>query len=309
MGWWKDLVSRWFVRWNESVCKSLLKTAEIRARLLQKKLGANWVKHRREISRLLQAGDAQQPFARTLAEKAINDHRLSVVLEIIATQCHLLQSRVSQLDKEDECPDELLGAVGTVLYCAPMVDLPELKDVRQQFERKYGVKGVRFIAAGLTNLEKGRYAELVDLLRTDPPEEHEVGNLLERVKIEVGLPTASTQTSSTLRTASTQTSSTRSTGSKRPHEESQEPEPAQKKPRSNENCGSAEQPAEKETSAPPALPDGSNSASPTASAGCQSPHAAPKDGLTEADGASSPSQCEMSADDILLARLAALRQR
>jgi hypothetical protein len=98
--------------------------------------------------------------------------------EIIALLCELVHERIRHMVNEEECPSDLLGAVATLLYAAPRVDISEMEVVKKQLVKKYGKK----FAEDIVIPERGHVnPRVVEKLAVRPPHAEAVVEYLRKI--------------------------------------------------------------------------------------------------------------------------------
>ncbi len=116
--------------------------------------------------------------ARIRVEHLIREDFTMEALEIVQLLCELIHERVRHMVSEPECPPDLIGAVATLLYAAPRVDISELLEVKNQLTKKYGKKFVEEVTA----LDSGHVnPRVVDKLAVHPPDASAVVSYMKRV--------------------------------------------------------------------------------------------------------------------------------
>ncbi|KAJ7297238.1 hypothetical protein O6H91_Y071100 [Diphasiastrum complanatum] len=126
-----------------SKCKTLVKLAMARIKLLRNKRDIQVKQMRREIANLLQTG--QEPSARIRVEHIIREQNIMAAYEIIELFCELIVVRLPIIESQRQCPLDLKEAIASLIFAAPRcADLPELLEVRGLFGAKYGKE---FVAA------------------------------------------------------------------------------------------------------------------------------------------------------------------
>ncbi|KAF9680458.1 hypothetical protein SADUNF_Sadunf06G0123200 [Salix dunnii] len=118
-------------------CKTALKLAASRIKLLRNKREAQ-VKHlKRELAQLLEAGQDQT--ARIRVEHVVREEKTMAAYELIEIYCELIVARLPVIESQKNCPIDLKEAVSSVIFASPRcADVPELIDVRKHFTAKYG---------------------------------------------------------------------------------------------------------------------------------------------------------------------------
>ncbi|KAL9362426.1 hypothetical protein Peur_045211 [Populus x canadensis] len=118
-------------------CKTSLKLASSRIKLLKNKREAQ-VKHlKRELAQLLDAG--QERTARIRVEHVVREEKTMAAYELIEIYCELIVARLPIIESQKNCPIDLKEAVSSVIFASPRcADVPELMDVRKHLTAKYG---------------------------------------------------------------------------------------------------------------------------------------------------------------------------
>ncbi|KAJ7533967.1 hypothetical protein O6H91_13G073400 [Diphasiastrum complanatum] len=118
-------------------CKTVLRLAIARIKLLRNKRDIQLKQMRRDIAQLLQTG--QEPSARIRAEHVIREQNIGDAYDIIELFCEVVVVRLPILEAQKVCPLDLKEAVSSLIYVAPRAaDLPELLQLRSLFASKYG---------------------------------------------------------------------------------------------------------------------------------------------------------------------------
>ncbi|XP_057768319.1 uncharacterized protein LOC130988476 isoform X1 [Salvia miltiorrhiza] len=130
----KELLSRSF---NPSKCKTSLRLAASRLKLLRNKKEAQVKQMRREISLLLESGQDQT--ARIRVEHVIREEKMLAAFDLIGIYCELIVARLPIIESQKICPIDVKEAIASVVYASPRCgDVPELVEVKKQFTEKYG---------------------------------------------------------------------------------------------------------------------------------------------------------------------------
>ncbi|KAJ6993683.1 hypothetical protein NC653_016732 [Populus alba x Populus x berolinensis] len=118
-------------------CKTSLKLASSRIKLLKNKREAQ-VKHlKRELAQLLDAG--QDRTARIRVEHVVREEKTMAAYELIEIYCELIVARLPIIESQKNCPIDLKEAVSSVIFASPRcADVPELMDIRKHLTAKYG---------------------------------------------------------------------------------------------------------------------------------------------------------------------------
>ncbi|XP_043713022.1 uncharacterized protein LOC122661629 [Telopea speciosissima] len=122
---------------NSSKCKTMAKLATARIKLLRNKREVVVKQMRRDVALLLQSG--QDATARIRVEHVIREQNVMEANEIIELFCELVVVRLSVIAKQRECPADLKEGITSLIFAAPRCsDIPELLQIRNIFEKKYG---------------------------------------------------------------------------------------------------------------------------------------------------------------------------
>ncbi|KAL3829962.1 hypothetical protein ACJIZ3_018764 [Penstemon smallii] len=130
----KDMLSRSF---NPAKCKTSLRLAASRMKLLRNKKDVQVKQMKREIAQLLESG--QDRTARIRVEHVIREEKMMAAYDLIEIYCELIIARLSIIETQKNCPIDLKEAIASVVFASPRCgDVPELLDVRKNFTAKYG---------------------------------------------------------------------------------------------------------------------------------------------------------------------------
>ncbi|KAI3938406.1 hypothetical protein MKW98_015305 [Papaver atlanticum] len=122
---------------KSSKCKTMAKLATARIKLLRNKREVVVKQMRRDIALLLQSG--QDTTARIRVEHVIREQNIMAATEIIDLFCELIVARLSIISKQKTCPEDLKEGICSLIFSAPRCsDIPELAQLRDIFEKKYG---------------------------------------------------------------------------------------------------------------------------------------------------------------------------
>lgn len=108
-----------------------------RIKLVNNKIENECKRLKREIAALLNKPKKEEEKAKIKCEHLIRgDHTVAAhcILELL---CEALVARVKQISSTKHCPESLLQAVSTLIYCSTRVDIPELKKIKSMFAAKY----------------------------------------------------------------------------------------------------------------------------------------------------------------------------
>ncbi|KAI5002541.1 hypothetical protein ZWY2020_027191 [Hordeum vulgare] len=147
-------------------CKTLLKLSIPRIKLLRNRRELQLRQMRRDIAKLLEAG--QDATARIRVEHIIREENMLAAQEILELFCELVAVRLPLIEAQKECPIDLKEAISSICFAAPRCsDLPELIQVQMMFATKYGKE---FVAAATELMpDCGVNRQIIELLSIRPP--------------------------------------------------------------------------------------------------------------------------------------------
>ncbi|XP_061964709.1 uncharacterized protein LOC133689023 isoform X1 [Populus nigra] len=118
-------------------CKTSLKLASSRIKLLKNKREAQVKQLKRELAQLLDAG--QERTARIRVEHVVREEKTLAAYELIEIYCELIVARLPIIESQKNCPIDLKEAISSVIFASPRcADVPELMDIRKHLTAKYG---------------------------------------------------------------------------------------------------------------------------------------------------------------------------
>ncbi|KAG0594399.1 hypothetical protein M758_UG074200 [Ceratodon purpureus] len=131
---WDSMLGKGF---KAQKCKTLLRLAMARIKLLRNKREIQVKQMRKEISQLLTTG--QEPSARIRVEHIIREQNILAAYDILELFCELVAVRLPIIESQKNCPLDLKEAISSLIFASPRCsDLPELLQIRQLFAAKYG---------------------------------------------------------------------------------------------------------------------------------------------------------------------------
>ncbi|XP_006659884.2 IST1 homolog [Oryza brachyantha] len=147
-------------------CKTLLKLTIPRIKLLRNRRELQLRQMRRDIAKLLEAG--QEATARIRVEHIIREENMMAAQEILELFCELIAVRLPIIETQKECPIDLKEAISSICFAAPRcADLPELMQVQMMFATKYGKE---FVAAATELMpDCGVNRQIIELLSIRAP--------------------------------------------------------------------------------------------------------------------------------------------
>ncbi|CAI8594639.1 unnamed protein product [Vicia faba] len=118
-------------------CKTALKLAVSRIKLLRNKREAQVKQLRRELAKLLENGQDQT--ARIRVEHVVREEKTMAAYELVEIYCELMAARLPMIESQKNCPIDLKEAISSVIFATPRCsDIPELADVKKHMASKYG---------------------------------------------------------------------------------------------------------------------------------------------------------------------------
>ncbi|WJX30283.1 hypothetical protein P8452_18842 [Trifolium repens] len=131
-------------------CKTALKLAVSRIKLLRNKREAQVKVLKRELAKLLENGQDQT--ARIRVEHVVREEKTMAAYELVEIYCELIAARMPMIESQKNCPIDLKEAVASVIFATPRCsDIPELADVKKHMTSKYGKE---FASAAIELVEK-----------------------------------------------------------------------------------------------------------------------------------------------------------
>ncbi|XP_019172296.1 PREDICTED: uncharacterized protein LOC109167669 [Ipomoea nil] len=122
---------------NSSKCKTMAKMTVARIKLLRNKREVVVRQMRRDIALLLETG--QDATARIRVEHVIREQNVLAANEFIELFCELIVARLPIIAKQRECPADLKEGISSLIFAGPRCsEIPELLEIRDVFEKKYG---------------------------------------------------------------------------------------------------------------------------------------------------------------------------
>lgn len=126
-------------------CKTSLKLAVSRIKLLRNKRDAQVKQLKRELAKLLESGQDQT--ARIRVEHVVREEKTMAAYELVEIYCELIAARLPIIESQKNCPIDLKEAVSSVIFATPRCsDIPELADVKKHITAKYGKE---FVSAAI----------------------------------------------------------------------------------------------------------------------------------------------------------------
>ncbi|XP_045822532.1 uncharacterized protein LOC123915454 [Trifolium pratense] len=118
-------------------CKSLIKLTKNRIEVIRRKRRATEKFLKKDIADLLHSGLDINAYGR--AEGLLVELILSSCYGFVEKSCELVLKHLTVMQKLSGCPEECRVAVSSLMFAAARFsDLPELRDLRQIFQERYG---------------------------------------------------------------------------------------------------------------------------------------------------------------------------
>ncbi|XP_031108038.1 uncharacterized protein LOC116012603 isoform X1 [Ipomoea triloba] len=122
---------------NSAKCKTSLKLASSRLKLMRNKKEVQVKQMKRELAQLLESGQNQT--ARIRVEHVVREEKMMAAYDLLEIYCELIVARLPIIESQKNCPIDLKEAITSVVFASPRCgDIPELIDVRKHFKVKYG---------------------------------------------------------------------------------------------------------------------------------------------------------------------------
>lgn len=151
---------------NSAKCKTSLRLAVSRIKLLKNKRDIQLKQMKRELAQLLQTN--QEPSARIRVEHIYREQNIMAAYELIELFCELIVVRLPIIESQRQCPIDLREAVASLIFAAPRCsDVPELLQVRNLLSAKYGKEFV--IAAAELRPDCGVNRSVIEKLSVRAP--------------------------------------------------------------------------------------------------------------------------------------------
>ncbi|KAH6783262.1 Regulator of Vps4 activity in the MVB pathway protein [Perilla frutescens var. hirtella] len=118
-------------------CKSLIKATGARIAVVRRRAEAKQRFLNEDLAKLLSNGLDINAYGRT--EEFLAGMNLLTCYDFVVQSCEYILKQLSRMQKHGECPEECREVVASLMYAAARFsDLPELRDLRDIFQQKYG---------------------------------------------------------------------------------------------------------------------------------------------------------------------------
>ncbi|XP_027066927.1 uncharacterized protein [Coffea arabica] len=140
-----------------SKCKSLMKATRTRIEVVRKRAEAKQRFLKEDLANLLANGLDINAYGRT--EEFLAGLNLLSCYDFIEYTCEYILKQLLSMQKQRECPEECREPVASLMFAAARFsDLPELRDLRNLFQERYG-----------STLECFVNQKFVEILSSKPP--------------------------------------------------------------------------------------------------------------------------------------------
>uniref|UniRef100_A0A5B7AJL5 Regulator of Vps4 activity in the MVB pathway protein n=1 Tax=Davidia involucrata TaxID=16924 RepID=A0A5B7AJL5_DAVIN len=158
-----------------SKCKSLIKLTRTRIDVIQRNKDARQRIMKKDIADLLANGLDINAYGR--AEDFFAGLSLLFCYDFIEQSCEYILKQLSIMQKQRECPEECREAVSSLMFAAARFsDLPELRELRDMFQERYG-----------SSLECFANQKFVEKLSSKPPTTEKKLQLLQDIALEFSI--------------------------------------------------------------------------------------------------------------------------
>jgi len=158
-----------------SKCKSLIKPTRARIEVLRRREEATQRFLKGNLAKLLSNGLDINAYGRT--EEYIAGLNLLSCYDYIEQSCEFILKQLRVIQKQRECPEECRESVGSLMFAAARFsDMPELRDLRDTFQERYG-----------SSLEHFVNQEFVENLASRPPTMEKKIKLLHDIALEFSI--------------------------------------------------------------------------------------------------------------------------
>ncbi|XP_057536711.1 uncharacterized protein LOC130814605 [Amaranthus tricolor] len=156
-------------------CKSLIKQTRTRIEVVRRKRSATQKFLRKDIADLLANGLEKNAYGR--ADGLVSEMILASCYDFIDHVCEIILKHLPVLQKLRDCPEDCREAVASLMFAAARFsDLPELRELRDLFQGRYG-----------SSVEYYVNQKLVENLSSQPPSMEKNVQLLQEIASEFSL--------------------------------------------------------------------------------------------------------------------------
>ncbi|GMQ06570.1 hypothetical protein CsSME_00051106 [Camellia sinensis var. sinensis] len=162
-----------------SKCKSSIKLTRARIDVLRRRKEATQRFLKSNLAQLLANGLDINAYGREVkqTEEFLAGLNLLSCYDFIEQSCEYILKQVSVMQKQSECPEDCREAVGSLMFAAARFsDLPELRDLRDTFQERYG-----------SSLEHFVNPEFVEKLALRPPTMEKKLQFLQSIALELSI--------------------------------------------------------------------------------------------------------------------------
>jgi hypothetical protein len=153
-------------QFSKQTLKVKLKMCSSRIDMFTKKTNLAVARTEQQIAQLLR--EHKDENARIRMEGVLRQKNTLTACEIISLMAELLGQRLQLIVSQNACSPDLVEAVASIIYCADRIaEIPELKDITQQFALKYTIEWCRLHANNESNCVSNR---IIKLLSLRPPD-------------------------------------------------------------------------------------------------------------------------------------------
>ncbi|GAB2225279.1 hypothetical protein Droror1_Dr00006070 [Drosera rotundifolia] len=156
-------------------CKGLIKMTRTRIEAISRKRNATLRFLRKDIADLIACGLEDNAYGRTGG--LVAELVLTSCYDFIGYVCEIILKQLATIQKNSECPEDCREAVASLMYAAARFsDLPELRDLRNIFQERYG-----------SSLEFYVNQKLVENIAPKPPSTEKKIQLMQEIASEFSL--------------------------------------------------------------------------------------------------------------------------
>nr|XP_016474615.1 PREDICTED: uncharacterized protein LOC107796377 isoform X1 [Nicotiana tabacum] len=158
-----------------SKCKSLIKATRTRIEVVRRRAEAKQRFLKEDLAKLLDNGLDINAFGRT--EEILLGQSLLYCYDFVEQSCEYIVKQLSYMQKLRDCPEDCREAVASLMFAAARFsDLPELRELRDLFQERYG-----------NSLECFVNQKFVEKLSSRPPAMEKRIQLLQDIALEFSI--------------------------------------------------------------------------------------------------------------------------